>query len=261
MKFYVYETDTRQKLIGEFLEKKGLIKDKTVSDVDILVLPFVNVEKNLEIDINQDYVNSLKKTVKVFTGVKNERLRKLFQENNKSYTEIMEYKEVSVLNSIPTAEGVLYNVIGSSTKGVFGSTVLVLGYGVCGSEIVRKLKALGANIDVIEQNEEKQAFAEIRGIYSVEEKDIYKKDYDYIINTIPEKIISTQTLKNISKTTIIFDIASFPYGFDEEEVSEKELNYKRLGSLPTKFGVDFSSYAIGNFIYKKMRGEYIDISR
>ncbi len=255
MRFFIYETDSRQKMISKFLIEKGFTKvvKADISKADIVILPFINVEK--QITINNEFLSSLKYGVKVFTGGKNEVLRNKFEKFQIELVEIMSYKHMTILNAVPTAEGVIYNILKDFDNCILGSNVLVMGYGICGREIVKKLKALGSNIDILDRTERKYSMALTIGVGGIVEKDLKNKNYDIIINTIPSKILNNETIDFINKDTLIYDISSAPYGFDEKYMNEIGLSYKILGGLPSKFGLKFTGKNVSDFIYKKVEGE------
>lgn len=252
MRFFIYELDKRQKAIGEFLKSSGYTKVtySEIENADIIVLPFSNVEQN--VNINNDFLERLKKDVKVFTGFIDYTLREKFESKNMELIEFLNMDETAILNSVPTAEGVIYHLIGGMGKCIFNSSILVIGFGICGNAIVEKLKLLGANVDIMEISKEKIGNAKIHGIKIVDENRIHENYYDAIINTVPTKIITRSTLENINNSTMIFDIASYPYGFDNEELKDIGLFYSRLNNLPSKFGVEFSGEIMGQQIIKNI---------
>ncbi len=255
MRFFIYETDLRQVAIGESLVEKGLEKIclENIGEADVIILPFVNVEKDVTLD--NEFFESLKKGVKVYTGAKDDRVRESFEKHSVKYTEILDSKIMTVLNALPTAEGVLFNVLGDYDKCLVGAKVLVLGYGVCGNVIAEKLKALKSKVYIFEKCELRKAEARNQGLKTIKEKEIIEHKFDIIINTIPLKVVSEDTLNNLNKNTLIYEVASAPFGFDEGWMIEKGFNYKKLRGLPAKFGVRYSSENISSFILKSLEGD------
>ncbi len=255
MRFFIFETDLRQLAIGESFVKKGFEKVslENIGTADIVILPFVNVEKEVEID--RKFFDSLKDGVKVYTGAKDEKLRIKFNEAGFSYKEVLDSQIMTILNALPTAEGVLYNVIGDYDKCLEGARVLVLGYGVCGSVIAEKFKAIKAKVSVFEQCELKKADARNLGMRTIKERDIAEHNFDIIINTIPLNVVTEETISKLSIDTLIFEVASAPFGFDEAMMIEKGFKYKKLRGLPSRFGVRYSSENISSFIIKNIEGD------
>ncbi len=254
MRFFIYETDLRQIAIGEALVEKGFEKVSVdeIGKADIVVLPFINVEKEVSIDNN--FFDSLKRGVRVYTGAKNDILRFKFEEAGVYFGEVLDSQEMTILNALPTAEGVIYNVLGNFDKCLVGAKVLVLGYGVCGSKIAEKLQALKAEVYVLEGCELKKTIALVSGIVNIEEKEIIEHNFDIIINTIPLSIVSEKTINTLDKNTLILEVASAPFGFDEDMMVKKGFKYKKLRGLPSRFGVKYSGNNISNFILKNVEG-------
>ncbi len=252
MRFYVYEIDERQKAIGDYLTRCGHIKVE-LSDIkiaDVVVLPFNNLSNIVNID--NDYFSLLNTNVKVFTGVNDKTTVEKFKSNSIDLINFMDYKEITIANSVPTAEGVLFYLLSEMKCTIFDANTLVIGFGVCGSEIAYKLKALNANVDILEISEEKIAQARLNKFNIIDESTIYNKKYNVVINTVPMKVLNKTQLETIDKNTLIFDIASSPFGFETEQLKELEIPYKRILGLPSRFGVEYSGKVLGDFILKHL---------
>ncbi len=252
MQFFIYETDLRQKSISRNLEKNGLnkVSKENLKDADLIVLPFTSVENHINFD--DEFFSLLKKGVIVFTGANNITLKKIFESKKITLITIMDNMEISILNATPTAEGTIYHAIENMKTCIACSKILVLGYGICGSVIANKFNLLGGNVTIIENSKEKIALAKNSGLNIIESTKV-NNNYDLIVNTIPSKILSSKVIDSINKNCIILDIASKPYGFSSKELEDKNIFYKRLNSLPSNFGVDYSGENIGKFIYNKIR--------
>ncbi len=255
MRFFIYETDLRQVAIGQSLVEKGLEKIvfENIGKADVIILPFVNVEKDVCLD--NGFFESIKKGVKVYTGAKDDIVRQKFEKNGVKFTEVLDSHEMTVLNALPTAEGVLYNVLGDYDRCIECAKVLVLGYGVCGSVIAEKLSVLKSKVYVFEKSEVKNAEARKLGLKTIKEKEIIEHKFDIIINTIPLTVVTEGTLNNLNINTLIYEVASAPFGFDEGLMIEKGFKYKKLRGLPSRFGVRYSSENISSFILKSLEGD------
>ncbi len=250
MKFYIYELDERQRAIGDYLISCGhsKVENDDISLADVVVLPFNNVSNSVVID--NVYLNSLKNGAKVFTGVSDRSINEKFNSQSVELISFMNYKEIVIANSVPTAEGVLFYLLSEMKRTVFNSHILVIGFGICGSEIANKLKALNANVDILEVAEEKIALAKLNKFNNIGDSIANLKKYDAIINTVPLKVLDRNQIESIDKHTLIFDIASSPFGFEADIVKELEIHYKRILGLPSRFGVDYSGKILGDFILK-----------
>ncbi len=250
MNFFIYELDERQIAISNYLSGQGHTKVEysEINSADVIVLPFNTLTTSTRIDsIN---LNNLKPEVKVFTGITDKALKENFSENSIALIEFMNFKEIIIANSIPTAEGVLYYLLSEMKRTIYNSQILVIGYGVCGSEISQKLIALNANVDILEVSDEKKALAKLRMLKTIDLNVLSEKRYDAIINTVPMKVLNEDQLQDINKDTLILDIASSPFGFDSEILEGLGIPYKRILGLPSRFGVEYSGEMLGEFILK-----------
>ncbi len=255
MRFYIFENDLRQEMIAKHLEKKccDKISKEDIDKADFIMLPFVT--RGTMEDIDDEFVLKLKKDCVVFTGAKNEVLKKQFEQHGIKFVEIIRSKNIAILNAIPTAEGVIYNALEDLNRTIFGAKTLIIGYGICGSEIAKKLKSLGGEIETLEIDETKNVLAKTRGIQPVDRAEIDNREYDLIINTVDEHVFKEDEIKNFNKETVIFDIASPPFGFDEIAMKNLDLKYRRLRGLPSEFGLQFSGEIMSEYIINELRGE------
>ncbi len=255
MRFFIYETDLRQVAIGESLVEKGFEKVaiENMGKADVIILPFVNVEKDVVLD--SSFFEGIKEGAVVYTGAKDDKVRVKFEKAGVDFREILDSQIMTVLNALPTAEGVLFNLLGDFDKCLVGAKVLVLGYGVCGSVIAEKLKALKSKVYIFEKCELKKADARNQGLKTIKEKEIIEHKFDIIINTIPLKVVSEDTLNRLNINTLVYEVASAPFGFDEDWMIEKGFKYKKLRGLPSRFGVRYSSENISSFILNNLEGD------
>lgn len=251
MNFYIYLSDQRQKAIGYYLEKKGhkFIKEE-ISSANIIILPFNTNGINFTID--EELLREFGEKTKFFTGVENLQLKKQLDKFGFHLINYMDYKEIAILNSVPTAEGLIYNLIGKMGDCINNSNFLIIGYGICGKEIGDRILGLNGKVSIMEISDEEISKGKIKGINNIRVEDINKSFFHGIINTVPIKILDENALTKLNKNTLIFDIASYPYGFNIEEMEKYNIFYKRLPSLPTFFCVEYSGRILGEFIIKNL---------
>ena len=147
-------------------------------------------------------------------------------------------------NAFYTAEGLLGYIISNTNFSLKGSNILVLGYGKCGSEICNLFNNVGSNIFFYENNESKI-------------NDGLNKNFtflDIIINCIPKNILSISNLKTLQKSCTIFDIASYPYGFDKDILNSLSLTYHICPGLPGKYASKSSGELIAKNISSIIEG-------
>lgn len=153
-------------------------------------------------------------------------------------------------NSLLTAEGLLSELIRCTPFSLASARVLLLGYGCCGSAIGTLLHPLCRSIYLLEQDLDKQAVAEKKGICPIQTEDFptVLPHCNIIINTIPAAVMEPNQIRKLPGSCHIFDIASSPFGFPEDTAEKYALPYLRLPGLPGRFSPAASGKAIGKII-------------
>ena len=167
----------------------------------------------------------------VFLGCK-ERVNFEFNSNTKVY-DLGENEKFKLSNAILTVEGVLALSIKSTLFSIYGSKVLVVGYGRVGNYLVKQLVSLGAQVYIVEKQLQKTVgLAGAQVFSSVDElpKDIA---FDIIYNTI-----NINVLDRFSNTTV-FDIANVLCGY----------NIVSTKSLPAIYSAYSSAKIVAECIY------------
>ena len=98
------------------------------------------------------------------------------------------------------------------------SRVLVLGWGRIGSILTRRLQGLGALVSVAARGRRDRAMAEALGFraFSYEELEHCLGDMDFIVNTVPARVLTEGMLCLIRPDAPLLELASAPGGFDRE---------------------------------------------
>ncbi len=130
--------------------------------------------------------------------------------------DFFDMEEVAVLNAIPTAEGAIQTAMEESDRTIFGSKVMVFGYGRCGKILANMLKGLGARVSVTYRKESDRAYISAYGYKPIAFKEAvsYIDSFNFIFNTIPASVIDRNMLKKIKRDTVIIDLAQAPGGTD-----------------------------------------------
>lgn len=144
--------------------------------------------------------------------------------------------EFKIANAIPTAEGAIAIAINETPKTIHNSRCLVIGYGRIGKILCNYLNALGAKVTASARKYSDFAWIKANNCTPVNTEEITKiaHEYDIIFNTVPTMIIGKQALSDISKNTLILDLASKPGGVDFDAAKELGLNVIWALSLPGK---------------------------
>ena len=132
--------------------------------------------------------------------------------------DLLRRPELPVGNVALTAEGALSRLMEHSDGSLWRSRVLVLGWGRIGSILTRRLQGLGALVSVAARGRKDRAMAEALGCraFSYEELEHCLGDMDFIVNTVPARVLSEGMLCLIRPDALLLELASAPGGFDRE---------------------------------------------
>lgn len=261
--------DLRQKTVLEVLKGEddevfsvGLSEDDfPVSDIkkaDVVVLPIpvsydgalVNApltENPIEIDA---VISNLKKNALVLGACMTSALRQKLTRRGIEFCDYYEREELIIKNAIPTAEGALAIALSEMPITIFGSRVLVVGFGRVGKATARRFLPLGAKVFVSARKCADFAWIEEGGMTAIHTNNIGReiKDFDLIINTVPDMILDEAVLKKVRADALIIDLASKPGGVDFTAAKDLGKNVIWALSLPGKTAPITSGKIIGETI-------------
>ena len=162
----------------------------------------------------------------------------------------MQNDSFSIYNSIATAEAAIAEAILNNPINMHSSKCLVLGFGKCGKLIAHKLKNLCIKVSICARNENDRAFANAYGYesFNLDKLKMKIKNFQYIFNTIPKKIIDKEIINNISKDSFVLDIT--PVGTNINACQEKSINAKISLAIPGKFKAKSSAETLTNITLK-----------
>lgn len=274
-KYAIIGGDVRQKLILEELSKHfncthfGVVDGEALPNVaqtlelairnaESIILPIpMHRGNNLNIHSETAYhmkelISYMKKGQTVFAGCISREFRELLEHKGVQYFDFMEQTEISIYNSIATAEGLIAEMILASPENLHGNKVLILGYGTCAKTIASKLKGLHVNTCVCARKKSAlmEACAMGHEIENISHLSEIISHYSIIINTIPSQILQGEILEKINAKSSIFEIASYPYGIDIEAANKYSFNVNLCMSLPAKYAPVSSANILTQFILK-----------
>lgn len=158
--------------------------------------------------------------------------------------------ELTVFNSIATAEGILAEAIMAYPGNLHQSQCLVLGYGHCAKTLAAKLKGLDARVTVSARSSAALALADAMGHNTIPLAGLvnYIDQFDLVFNTIPEIIITAPVIEKMAKNCYIFDLASAPGGVEQTVAHKFSIFAKSYPGLPGKYAPEASAAALYRFI-------------
>jgi len=211
----VIGSDARQTYLSEYLEKEGM-------------------HVSYHPDWNPDYIKNHDLLIGPVDFYKDgELLSEVSEACALHHVPILNYmsnREFLITNAELTAEGLLSYLILNTPFTLNGANALILGFGRCGSAIAKRLHVLGCRVDAYDL---------------IPEQFENPTSYDFIINTIPAKLINKDILNPLRQDCILFDIASVPGGFDEDAVCSLGRKLIRCPGIPGHTAPKTAGYAIG----------------
>ena len=172
--------------------------------------------------------------------------------------DIMKREELAVLNTIATAEGAIEIAIANTNKILHGSNVLVLGFGRIGKVLARKLAGLSTKVTCAARKEEDLAWIKAYGHKGININQIDKNlsEFDVIINTVPQMILTAEKLGYVKQECLLIDLASNPGGIDKKVAKEKGLQLIWALALPGKVTPTTTAEFIKDTIYNILKEIY-----
>ena len=172
--------------------------------------------------------------------------------------DIMKREELAVLNTIATAEGTIQVAIENTNRILHGSEVLILGFGRIGKVLARKLAGLSTKVTCAARKEEDLAWIKAYGHKGININQIDKNlsEFDVIINTVPQMILTAEKLGYVKQECLLIDLASNPGGIDKKVAKEKGLQLIWALALPGKVAPTTTAEFIKDTIYNILKEIY-----
>jgi dipicolinate synthase subunit A len=222
---------------------KVKLTNEVLKDVDAIILPAVgsdddgvveSIYSNEKLILLGQYLDSLPKNSKIYTGIAKPYLKKLCSDHKIDLVELFQRDDIAIYNSIPTAEGALMMAIQHTDFTIHGSHCMVLGFGRTGFTVARMLRNLGAHVKVGVQLSGHFARAFEMGFQPFYTSDLQDQvsTVDIIFNTVPDAIITAHIIARIPSRTVIIDLASKPGGTDFRFAEKRGIKAILAPSLP-----------------------------
>ena len=189
---------------------------------------------------------------KIFiAGSLNENVKQKLEEKYLKVFDIMKQEELAILNTIATAEGTIEVAIKNTDEILQGAKVLVLGFGRVAKIVANKFSMLSCLVTCAARKQTDLAWINAYGYDSLDINNmVYDlKNFDIIINTVPQKILGMNELKHVSKDVLLIDLASSPGGIDGDVALNMGIKFVWALALPGKVAPKSSARFIKNTIY------------
>lgn len=247
---------------AEFLKKINITEaenlKEAVNDCEIVIGPIPLSSNNVEINTPfsdekitlEELANNIEGKKFIAGSIKQD-LYKYLNNKNVDIIDLLNREELTVLNTISTAEGAIQIAMEETTRTIHGSNVLVLGFGRVGKILANMLNGIGANVYCEARKNVDLAWIKAYGYIPIHlnELDEYLDKVDIIINTIPQIILDKNRLEKVRKECILIDLASNPGGIDRNESKKRGIKTIWALSLPGKVAPLTSAEFIKETLY------------
>lgn len=174
----------------------------------------------------------------VFTGNVCTELEKVCYGYGLALINYLEREELAVANAVPTAEGALKLAIEKMPVTLFGSKMLITGFGRIAKILAKYLNALGADVTVACRKKSDMKWAEIFGCKTVDitRKSDFRKalaNIDVIFNTVPAEVMTEKDFQKTKKQILYIELAS-KNGLNPEAADKLGLSFTAASGLPGK---------------------------
>ncbi len=163
-------------------------------------------------------------------------------------------EELAVCNAAVTAEGALEVLMKNTPRTLFGSRVLVIGFGRIGKLLAHRLRALGAHVAVSSRSCADMAWCRSYGYEALDTRALEGAlgVFDAVVNTVPALILNEKLLSRLKPGTLCVDLASRPGGVDLDAAARLGVATVWALSLPGKTAPASAGEAIRDTIYNIM---------
>ncbi|MDR1209338.1 MAG: hypothetical protein LBK41_03340 [Clostridiales bacterium] len=151
--------------------------------------------------------------------------------------DLLKLDRFAIANAIPTAEGAVYVAIDSMPITLSRCRALVLGAGRVGTALARLLYAFGAKVTVADRNAIDRERVGGMGVDTAELSGVPRtlRRADVVFNTVPSMILDEKALASARRGTLYVELASRPFGLDQEAARAAGLRVVFAPGLPGRF--------------------------
>ena len=211
-RFAVIGSDARQLAAGRALARAGYAVEgpEEIALADYILLP-------LPLDAARTPLAELLRAARpgalALGGMLSEEAKAIAAEAGVELVDYFAREELAIRNAIPTAEGCIGVLLAQRKRTLWGSAVLLLGFGPVGQAVGTRLAALGVHVTVAARRPAQRAQAESLGMQGAELARLAPA-FDTVVNTIPAQVLTAPVLARLRPGSLIVDLASRPGGTD-----------------------------------------------
>lgn len=213
--FAVVGTDARQTAAGRALARAGYTVGgaEQIAVADHILLPMPLDEARTPLT---ELLRAAKPGTLALGGRVSAQAAQTAQDAGVELVDYLTRQELTFYNAIPTAEGCIGILLRERRRTLWGTSVLLLGYGAVGQAVGLRMAALGAQVTVAARRPAQRALAESAALRSapLEGTGALAPAFDTVVNTIPAPVLTEAVLRRLRPGSLIVDLASQPGGTD-----------------------------------------------
>lgn len=232
--------------------------DETIENTEIVIGPIPLSSNNIQINtpfskkvITLEELAKKIKNKKFIAGNIKKEFYEYSQNNNSEIIDLLKKEELTILNTISTAEGAIQIAMEETIKTIHSSNILILGFGRVGKTLANILKGIGANVYCEARKNEDLAWIKTYGYEPIDLNNLNENlnKFDIIMNTIPALVLKEKEINCLKKDCLLIDLASSPGGIDIKAAKEKGIKTIWALALPGKVAPLTSAEFIRDTIY------------
>ena len=253
-RFAVVGSDARQAAAGRALARAGYTVGgvQQLPQADYILLPLPLEQSGLPL---AQLLGAAKPGALALGGKVTDSARTIARAAGVELVDYFARPELTVYNAIPTAEGCIGILLERRSRTLWGTAVLVLGFGPVGQALGARLAALGANVTVCARRAEQRALAESLGLRGAELARLaaLAPAFDTVVNTIPAPVLTEPVLTALRPGSLIVDLASKPGGTDFAAAQRLGCKAIHALSLPAACAPDTAGEAVARTVLTILR--------
>lgn len=159
-------------------------------------------------------------------------------------------EELLIKNALITAEAAVSVAMNESEATLFGSEIVIIGYGRIGSLLAGMCRSLGARVTVAARRPESRALAAAAGMLVSDPEDLKTplSEADIVFNTVPNPVLGGKELAAMKKSVLLIELASLPGGIDRGEAKKSRIRVIEALGLPGKYAPRSAGKAIAETV-------------
>ncbi|HZW83278.1 MAG TPA: dipicolinate synthase subunit DpsA [Candidatus Deferrimicrobium sp.] len=198
-----------------------------VYGVDAILLPMPGTDERgvvkakyaqNPLQLTKEVLQLISPAVPIFIGWARPALKNVAKAFGLKLVEYNNLDELTIMNSIPSAEGAIQMAMEATNITIHGSKSMVLGFGRSAFTLAHTLQGMGAQVTLVARKQGDLARAHLMGMKPVHFMDLAQEvpEAEIVFNTVPALVLDRVVLDALNREAVIVDIASAPGGTDFE---------------------------------------------